>query len=299
MDMTTFFNLRDWEIANLIAHAQPRTCVVAINGTQRWFILNRRLIPGQDAQAGYLDAVHSASRQLIDLLLDHGLSTLVLPVFGQDLLRRGLDYVREAMRGLMDLAGADWMRFYRAHGIQVRFYGDWRNVGDADLVERLEAVEQATLTHKAGLMAWGICADRADLEIVRLAVDWANAHGCVPDHDTLVQLYYGERLPPARLFIGFGQPCAFDFPLLDDGQCDLYFTAAPTLYLDRNSLRSILYDHLYARPERRDYGQLTAEEWETIGRYYRLNRGEIAGVGQVGPGRLWFQRGWLPDGWVR
>ena len=85
---------------------------------------------------------------------------------------------------------------------------------------------------------------------------------------------------PVDLFIGFDRPSAFDMPLVATGNEDLYFTVSPSPYMDAQTLRRILYDHLYARRvDDADYA-LSAQEMETLGRFYRLNQHRVLGLGR-------------------
>ena len=108
--------------------------------------------------------------------------------------------------------------------------------------------------------------------------------------DEIVAAYYGEPVPPVDLFIGFDKFSAFDYPLLNLGKEDLYFTAGPSLYLSERQLRGILFDHLYTRrmPEP-DYELLTPEQWEELRDYYEQAREGTLGVGRLRAGM------WHPD----
>jgi hypothetical protein len=114
-----------------------------------------------------------------------------------------------------------------------------------------------------------------------------------------VAAYYGEFVPPADLFIGFQPPAAFDMPLLNCGEEHLYFTVAPSPYLDAQALRAILYDHLYLRQERDAYGEYTAAHWQALADFYAANRGSVLGLGRRHPAGFWHPvpQVTLPPGW--
>lgn len=71
--------------------------------------------------------------------------------------------------------------------------------------------------------------------------------GQVPNRQKLIELYYGEAIEAANLFIGFDKFNPADYPLLEFAEENLYFTAAPSFYLDKNQLRRILHNHLHPR----------------------------------------------------
>jgi hypothetical protein len=97
----------------------------------------------------------------------------------------------------------------------------------------------------------------------------------------LLHQYYGQPIGPIDVVLGSGQPALWDVPLLDVNRANLYFLQAPTLCLDRVTLRRILYDHLYLRTDDDEPDQdLDAREWgdpRVLGLGRRTRRGWIAG----------------------
>ena len=67
-------------------------------------------------------------------------------------------------------------------------------------------------------------------------------------------------------------------PLLTMG--DMYFTVAPSLFMERRQWRHILYDYLFARRRYyRDYTKLSPEARDDMQEFYTLNRDVTLGVG--------------------
>jgi tuberculosinol/isotuberculosinol synthase len=112
----------------------------------------------------------------------------------------------------------------------------------------------------------------------------------VPDKRTLVELYYGEYVERADLFIGFDRFTVFDMPLIATGEEDLYFTVCPSLYLSEGQLRGILYDHVYARRGGEpDYSAMSAQDWAYMREFYRANMARTMGVGvKQEPSGIWY-----------
>jgi tuberculosinol/isotuberculosinol synthase len=289
-----FLALPTAEVAGLVREAGPKLCVFPINGTRRWFMLEHE--PGdQDPVALYLDVAWRRHVELYRLLFDHGVETLVTPVFGPDLLDRGEEYMKMAAAGLSGPASHSiFSDFYDAYEVRVRFYGDYERFFAPTPYRRLcdlfDQITEHTATHDRFRLFFGVCAQDATETIAELAVHYHARHGRVPDKRTLIELYYGETLPPVDLFIGFDKFSAFDMPLIATGDEDLYFTVSPSPYLDERQLRAILYDHLYARrgPEP-DYLAMQPEEWDLMRAFYRLNRGCTLGVGRrQEKGSFWY-----------
>ena len=303
MDIETFQNLPTTEVARLVHAAGPKVCVFPINGTRRWFVLEYALQPGEDPWTAYLDIAGRRHVELYRLLFDHGLDTLLTPVFGPDLLSRGEMYVEAAAVGMARMAThTDFTNFYQEYGVRVRFYGDYRqffaSTPYAFLSDLFDETTQRTMSHDRYRLFIGVCANDATETIARLSVGYHAEHGHAPDRRTLVELYYGEYVPPVNLFIGFEKFAMFDMPLVGTGNEDLYFTASPSPYLTTQGLRTILYDHLYLRSaEEPDYATMPAEDRSLMRDFYHANREKALGVGTL-RGGVWYPlpQVTIPDG---
>jgi hypothetical protein len=78
-------------------------------------------------------------------------------------------------------------------------------------------------------------------------------------------------------------------PLIATGNEDLYFTVAPSPYLNIQTFRAILYDHLYTRKESElDYKEMTMEDLAALRSFYRTNQNAVLGIGiQSSQGNIW------------
>jgi adenosine tuberculosinyltransferase len=273
------------EVAARVREAGPKVCVFPINGTRRWFLLEHPPQPDADVLGVYLAAVEQRHVDLYRLFFDHGVHTLLTPAFGPDLLERGDDYIQIAADGLSRLTTEDFfLDFYREYGVRVRFYGDYRKYFGATrfayLCDQFDELAERTASHTQHRLFFGLFANDAAETIAALSVDYYRQHGRTPDKHTLVELYYGEYVPPVDLFIGFDRFSAFDMPLVATGNEDLYFTVSPSPYLTAVQLRAILYDHMIARrTAETDYSTLEPDEWALMRDFYRANIGKTLGVG--------------------
>jgi tuberculosinol/isotuberculosinol synthase len=294
VNLEEFQHLPTDEVARLVREAGSRVCVFPINGTRRWFLLEHSPQPKEDFLQTYFDVTGQRHIELYRLLFDHGLDTLLTPVFGPDLLEdRGEEYMRVAVEGLTRLAThPDFLGFYHAYGVRVRFYGDHRKFFGptpyAHLSDMFDEATSQTLTHNRHRLFFGVCAHDATETIAELGIRYYLEHNCTPDKHTLVKMYYGEHVDPVNLFIGFDKFAAFDMPLLATGREDLYFTVTPSPYLTKQQLRSILYDHLYTRHgDEPDYSTLEAESWALMRNFYQANMTRTSGVGIKRAG-IWY-----------
>jgi hypothetical protein len=295
MDSETFLNLSVAEVAALVQASGPLVCGFPINGTRRWYMLEQDLLSGQDAVTDYLDTMVQRMVSLCRLFFDHGVHTLLAPVFGPDLGERGQDYIEMMVQGLALLTSHPYfLNFYDACQVRVHFYGDYRQFfADTPygyLLDQFAAVTARTAAYDGHRLLFGVCANDAVETTAELSIRYYTEHGRAPDKHDLVEMYYGEKLPPLSLFIGFDKFCEFDVPLLADGNEDLYFTVSPSLYLTERQLREILYDHLFTRRAKEtDYSELTPTDMALMRELYRLNQGKTLGIGAKQPrGGYWY-----------
>jgi hypothetical protein len=291
IDRENFHTLPREHVAFLLKGRHSQTAAIAVNGTRRWFILEYGLLP-EDHPQQYLDAMSRAYMRLCRLFFSLGITTLVMPVFGPELAGRGASYRSMAAGGLAHLA-ADHalLQFYAAEGIRVHCYGDYRtyfhDTPEAYLSDLLDGLAPQTASHAPYRLFLGVCAETATEHLIRLGAAYTQQTGRPPDKRKLVELYYGDDVAPIAMFIGFDQFCMFDVPLLTTGAEDLYFTVAPSPYLNETQLRDILYDHLFMRRTSKDTANLGGIDLPAMRRFYAVNRHATLGLG-LRYGGVWY-----------
>jgi hypothetical protein len=291
----TFLALPSASIKRLVHEAGSKVWAFPINGTRRWFALEHADQVSDNPISAYLDITGKSHIDLYRLFFDYGVETLLAPVFGPDLTGRGDDYTQMAADGLARLAThPNFLSFYREYGVRVRFYGDYRKFFASTPFDYLpDLFDEATANtchHQQHRLFFGVCAHDAVETTAELGIRYYNQHGKSPDKQALIEMYYGEYVPPLNLFIGFDKFCVFDTPLLTTGNEDLYFTISPSLYFTEDQLREILYDHLYTRrAEETDYSDMSPDDWELMRDFYDLNNGKTLGVGaKQHHGEFWY-----------
>lgn len=284
MDIETFQQLPPTEIARQVRETGPKVCVFTINGTRRWFMLEHTQSQEEMASA-YFEVVSKRLIELCKLIFDHGIDTLLLPTFNSRLMTRSASYFKMMAEALFRLTDhARFRTFYQEYGVRIRFYGDHRQCFAStpythlsDLFDQLTA---HTLTQDRHKLFFGVCAQDATETIATLAIRHYTEHGSAPNKHKLTEMYYGEYIPPADLFISSGKLHVSDIPLMTTGQEQLYFSVAPAPYLTRPQLRDILYDYIYTRrKEDANYETMTDEDWKMMHRFYQANLGKTLGVG--------------------
>ena len=293
MEIETFLNLPTVEITQLVRDAGPKVCVFPINGTRRWFILEYPEQAATDFAHAYMKITWQRQLELYKLFFDHGIDTLLTPIFGPDLLERGEEYRQLLEPGLLWFTqNQDMLDFYDVYNVRVRVYGDTRryfqNTPYAHTLGAFDELTQRTAHHTRHRLFFGICAHDPAETVAEIGARFHQEHGHLPDKHQIVETYYGEYVEPVDFFIGFGRLAAFDMPLISTGHEDLYFTVSPSPYLDAHTLRSILYDHLYTRRiDEASYETLSPKGWSWMKTFYQANRGQVLGIG-VKREEIWY-----------
>lgn len=286
--LESFLQLPTPEVAALVKATGEKVCVFPVNGTRRWFLLEHAQEIKGDFFEAYMQASIRNHVELCAMLFDHGIDTILAPVFGRELMRRGDEYTqRVGIDGLVRTAtDGNYRHFFERYDVRVRFYGDYRDVLTGtpyeDALKAMYDVTEATKQHSSVRLFFGVFADEVTETVARLSVEHYVAQGSIPDKQTIIRQYYGEDIPPVSLFIGFDKFSVFDMPLLTTGAEDLYFSLSPSPYMTQHQLRSILYDHIFVRPTPEpDYAKLPGDERKWLRNYYHTNKDYAFGVGKL------------------
>jgi tuberculosinol/isotuberculosinol synthase len=294
MELEAFLALPTAEVARLVREKGPKVVVFPINGTRRWFILEHGHQAGEFSMDAYMTITWNRQIALYQLFFDHGVETLVTPIFGLELLGRGESYARMIKPGLLWVnENQALLDFYRDYNVRVRVYGDTqRYLTDTPYEDALTSFEELaarTADHHRHRLFFGVCAHDAAESVAEIGLRFHQEHGRLPTKEEIITAYYGETVAPVDVFIGFDRPSAFDMPLIATGSEDLYFTISPSPYLDQCLLRLILHDHLFSRPVSEQYGELSAESWQILAEFYTHNRHNVLGLGKRSKdGSFWY-----------
>jgi adenosine tuberculosinyltransferase len=274
------------EVAQWIA-ALPRPVVMGwpFNGTRRWYLLHRRNNPDTE---DYVTTLIRRQAEQHRLVFAHGVSTILAPSFGTELLQRGSTYARQALGGLLQLADDAVYQEMLAAGLRIRFYGDYEEklnvLGCRPMLKACADLISATASGNGPLLLIGLFADAPYPTIARLSVEFAEQKGRPPNRQELIEAYYGCAVPDLTLYLGFAQPALFDIPLLTTGEEDLYATLTPSPSLTEKQLREILYDNLITRRTAEgDYEELSDEAQAALAAYNDRYTGVTLGIGSRDP----------------
>ncbi|HET6821036.1 MAG TPA: hypothetical protein VFH34_00230, partial [Anaerolineales bacterium] len=123
-----FLQLPTEDVAALVRASGQKVCVFPVNGTRRWFMLERASEIKDNFFEAYMDASIKNHVDLCAMLFDHGIDIILAPVFGRELMRRGDEYTqRVGIDGLVRTATDDnYRQFFEKYDVRVRFYGDYQ-----------------------------------------------------------------------------------------------------------------------------------------------------------------------------
>ena len=291
--LAEFMQLPTEEVANIVRSKGSKAIVFPFNGTRRWFLLEHGRTDHENPAQAYVNITAQAYIATYKLVFDLGLDTIIAPVFGGEILNRGEEYMREIGTGMTLLAEHPaFLEFYEQYDTRVHFYGEYRKQFDptpyAYVSETFDKATQQTAHHKQRRLFYGVCAEDATVTIAELSVRFFQKTGRTPTREELIESYYGEHIEKADIFIGFEKFNVFDYPMLGWGEESLYFTVAPSLYMNEYQLRNILYDYLYLRPvQDPDYFTMPQSDFEQMRRFYQDNREEAYGIGEM-RGGIWY-----------
>lgn len=293
VDFETFQNLTRSDVAEEVRRAKATVCAFPINGTRRWFLLEYP----DASESDYIELISRRHVELYQLLFEHGLDTLLAPIFEPVMRKRGEAYRQQIIaKGLSEVAThPTFTRFYQDYQVRVRFYGDYRKIFPetecADVPGHFDQIMESTRAYGQHRLFYGVSTRRALEDVVELAIQDYLEHGRKPDRQALIEMYYGEPLPPVSLFITSGKFNVFGMPLLQTDDTSLYFTAAPSPCLTERQLRTILYDHLYHRQPsaKSGYSDLTAGDFDSMRAFYQVQRETTFGTGILRNGT------WYPE----
>lgn len=117
-----FLDLPLVSVAEIVRCRGPKVSVFPFDGTRRWFHLECN--PQYD---DYQQAALRQSIRILKMLFEHGIETVISPIFSDDLLDRGDRYIVQALEGMALLANdEEILSFYKEHEVHVLFYGDYK-----------------------------------------------------------------------------------------------------------------------------------------------------------------------------
>jgi hypothetical protein len=273
-DRATFLDATDAEVAAIA----PATAVYALGGTRR-----RAAMEGIPLDETYIDHSRPQMVDNIAIFFRHGIRHLIVPCLGPRQLAEVAPYGERIIDwSIRALAGPEMLEDYRRLGWRARMIVTSPIPALHAAAERLR---QEPSDPRFPTIWYYFVADDTD--------PWAELFAAVQrtgarTYAEALRAVYGEEVPPATLFVGFGKPVTGTTlvpPLLCAPNMQCYWMQRAGLRLTDRMLRDILYDYAYTRQtwraDRRFRYEQSAEQqtvWETT---------QILGVGSAKNG-FWY-----------
>jgi hypothetical protein len=262
-----------------VAAVAPSTIMIAITGTRRAAALAGKPIQGKE----YVRWSRERMIELLDLLFRHGvqhiIATAIVPANLVEHAAMREHYIAAAVEGM---TGSEARYDYARLQCRARLIAppSLRSLAVVD-----DDLRQATALSSARAVWWHVTINSEDPWQMVLE---AAQRIPIPTRADLIRAIYGEDIPPATMFLGFGKPIITQVsaPPLLVGEMQCYWSQRPGFSIDERMLRRIFYDYACLRRTWTEndrsgrYTELTAqrEDWETEA---------VLGVGQR-LGSFWY-----------
>lgn len=281
-DESTFLTLPTEAIREFV---QPMGLSISLllNGTRRWYISEYFDAPPTDNSymPHYLETVLVRFSELLDMLAEHGLQRIFVPVYSAAQEKREGQAHKFLLKGIEALIRHPaLLRVYNERRIGVRFYGDPSFIAeglDRSLLQPLNPASGAPLH----TVYFDVNSGNPYDYLLRLAFDFGLRHGRAPSWEDMIELYYGDRaLRRLDILIAFNRIYSrVGLPSLLEGNDRIYLTVVSPLVLSQKALRRVLYDYLFNHQDPgRNYADLHQNEILRLKRFYASNQETVVGL---------------------
>jgi hypothetical protein len=254
-----------------------------LNGTRRWYISQYFDDPPKDNSyfPAYLEAVLTHLASLLEMLADHGLQRIFVPVYSEGQQNRDSTAFKFLLKGIIALAQHPLLlETYQNSRLAVRFYGDTtalRQHLNDDLFLPLAPFDGQARAN----VYYDVNTGNPYDYLVRLIYEYGLEHGRPPEMEDLLELYYGDRnLKKLNILVAFNRIYSrIGIPHLLEGNDRIYLSVVTPLVLSQNALRRILYDYLFNDQDvSRNYMNIHDLEIKRLKRFYAANAETIVGL---------------------
>lgn len=220
---------------------------IPFNGTRRWYLEHFNKSPEDLFDWDYPEQVSHQMRQIMGMMFADGVAGIYTPVIGRDLAERGAEYMEFANASIMYLSNEKALNWHLDNKVRADYYGHLNLLSDDMQTHIHTTTETTTAPDNQHYVRYGVFADESQALVINQTLALAKQLGHEPTASELIEAFYGKPQIDMQMWIGSDQPSIFDVPLVMHGSTALYFLQFPTLYLDNQSWRRLLYDILYVR----------------------------------------------------
>jgi adenosine tuberculosinyltransferase len=289
-----WMSLPDKELKKLVT---PRklSVLMQMDGTRRHYMLNH---PDKIHEvADFADYARHTSAQMVkvfSLMYSLGVENILFLALIPGNFTRPNEFLKNALEQSSQVFVNDpFTSMYQEHGVQARLFGDFDISPKAEiardvLVNLEQKLEEITPEGDNRLLLGYYAGSFAD-ELALRSVMLKEQTGQMPTEADLRRSCFPHGPEKLDIFLGAGwmRIGLITPPILDGGNTDIYTLSHLTLDLDEETLRRILYDHIYVRLLPDDDLSYQPEHLDELRDFYEKQHGKLVGLGQlVGPG-IW------------
>jgi len=270
-----------------VAKVAPATMVYGVGGTRRQATFEG-IEPWSDA---YVRWARMGTIRQAELIFRHGVRNLLLIALTPGNFKEVSRYQDQLLdRAKWVIAGDESLADYVRLGWRVRLLGA-ENV--SELRPTADLLRKATPGQSVATLYWSVvCHEESPWQQL------LNTRLCSQTRTRaeIIHALYGEEIPPATLYLGFGKPMVSleIIPPLLIGQLQCYWSQQPGYSLTESQLRTILYDYAYLRPTWRE--DKVERAMEALAHQKAWEEGPILGLGMhLGP--FWYPAAMSSPAW--
>lgn len=270
-----------------VAKVAPATMIYAAGGTRRHAAFEG-IEPWSDE---FVSWERSLVVSRLDLIFRHGVRNVLVIILTPDNFREVNRYQAKLLeRAKWVIAGPESIDDYTRLGWRVRLIGA-ENIPELQpTAEYLRAVTPKQSEHT---FYWNVVLDNESpwQQLLNAA-----QNSRVSTRAEAIRALYGEEIPPATLYLGFGKPMISLelIPPLLIGQLQCYWSQQPGHTLTEMQLRTILYDYAYLR--RTWHAEKLERAKEALAQRKAWEEGPILGLGmRLGP--FWYPAPMASPAW--
>ena len=122
MDLENFINLSSEEIAKIVHRGWVTGLCISVQWDTPLVLAEYGRENHADPAQAYIDLTSKRYIEMYEMLFDHGLDTVIAPVFGSEILTRGDEYMEQIGYGMALLAEHPYfLSFYERYDVRVHF----------------------------------------------------------------------------------------------------------------------------------------------------------------------------------
>lgn len=287
-----FLELPTGDIRKIVQDQQkPRVGIFVADGNRRLVMCRTRLSPKSDEfYSEYARFFVDSLQECLNIFFDHGLEILFFPLFGPSLLLRKNKFQSITLPNAYHkiFQTDEWFQFYNEKGIRVKTYGDMSQLEKIDVnrlnfTKGINQMVEKTAPHDKHILFFGFMSENTPgMEMPQLIIDFYKNNNRTPIPREMVEIYYGESIPPTDFLLLSDKLSTRALPpLISTQHTQIYYLPVPGfLGLNTTTFRKVLYDLLFFHPQDSipEYTDNHLKNIESLDKFYQQHKNTVIGI---------------------